>query len=105
MKFCEKCGSYMRATKEGYKCSKCGYSIPSDAVEVKTIEQRDVSPVAVVSGIEEGQAKVLETCPSCGNPEAFRTVSFVSGEHAGVRQERSMERFTCAKCGHSWTKQ
>jgi hypothetical protein len=31
-------------------------------------------------------------------------ISFISGEHAGVRQERSMERFTCAKCGHSWTK-
>jgi DNA-directed RNA polymerase subunit M/transcription elongation factor TFIIS len=105
MKFCEKCGSYMKATKEGLQCTKCGNLILAETIEVNTIEQREVSPIVVVSDSEEERPKVNETCPVCGNPEAIRNISFISGEHAGVRQERSMERFTCAKCGHSWTKQ
>ena len=105
MRFCEKCGSYMQARKDGLQCTKCGNKILTETVEVKTIEQRDVSPIAVVSDSDTGHAKVSETCPACGNPEALRNISFISGEHAGVRQERSMERFTCTKCGHSWTKQ
>ena len=105
MKFCEKCGSYMRAEKGGFKCSKCGHTILAESIEVKTIEQQAPSPIAVIGDSETEQAKVQETCPACGNPEAIRSISFVSGEHAGVRQERSMERFKCAKCGHTWTKQ
>jgi len=105
MKFCEKCGSYMRATKDGFKCTKCGNVSISEAVEVKTIENHDVSPVTVVTETDVEKAVVNEICPSCGNNEASRDISFVSGEHAGVRQERSMERFTCTKCGYSWTKQ
>ena len=104
MRFCEKCGAYMRATKEGFQCTKCGNKVLAETVEVKTIEQREVSPIEVVDDSKVERAKVSETCPKCGNPEALRTISFISGEHAGVRQERSMERFTCAKCGHSWTK-
>ena len=105
MKFCEKCGAYMRTTKNGLQCTKCGNTILADAIEVKTLGQPDVSPVAVITQSDSESAKTVETCPSCGNSEALRNVSFVSGEHAGVRQERSMERFTCTKCGHSWTKQ
>jgi DNA-directed RNA polymerase subunit M/transcription elongation factor TFIIS len=105
MKFCEKCGAYMRATKTGLQCTKCGNTVLMDTIEVKTLEQRDVSPIAVVSEPDTDLAKVSETCPACGNSEALRNISFISGEHAGVRQERSMERFTCTKCGHSWTKQ
>ena len=103
MKFCEKCGSYMKAVKGGFKCTKCGFTTATEAVEVKTIEPREAPPIEVITATESEQAKVNETCPSCGNPEAVRSISFVSGEHAGVRQERSMERFTCTKCGHSWT--
>jgi len=95
----------MRATKDGMQCTKCGNLILAEAVQVRTIEQHEVSPIVVVGDSEEEHAKVHETCPACGNPEAIRNISFISGEHAGVRQERSMERFTCAKCGHSWTKQ
>lgn len=87
------------------QCTKCGNQVLADTAEVKILEQRDVSPIAVVSDSESEHAKVSETCPVCGNPEALRNISFISGEHAGVRQERSMERFTCTKCGHSWTKQ
>jgi len=105
MKFCEKCGSYMRAEKGGFKCTKCGHTVLSESLEIQTIPQNAPSPIAVIGESEVEQAKVQETCPICGNPEAIRSMSFVSGEHAGVRQERSMERFKCAKCGHTWTKQ
>ena len=104
MKFCEKCGSYMRAMKGGFLCSRCGYRIETEAVEIISLEQQEHLPIDVVGEAEQQRMKVTETCPQCGNPEAFRSISFVSGEHAGVRQERSMERFTCTKCSHSWTK-
>jgi DNA-directed RNA polymerase subunit M/transcription elongation factor TFIIS len=104
MKFCEKCGSYMQAIKGGLQCTKCGNTVLAENVEVKTIEQEDIVPIEVVDESKVERAKVIETCPKCGNPEALRMISFVSGDHAGVRQERSMERFTCTKCGHSWTK-
>lgn len=103
MKFCEKCGSYMRPTSKGFVCSKCGHIMQEEGTEVKTLEPPATSPIDVVDK-EPELPKVNETCPKCGNAEAFRATSFISGEHAGVRQERSMEHFTCTKCGHSWTK-
>jgi DNA-directed RNA polymerase subunit M/transcription elongation factor TFIIS len=103
MKFCEKCGGYMRGTPRGFSCTRCGNTIDAEIVEIKRIEREDLAPVDVVDESKHDRAKVNETCPQCGNPEAFRSLSFVSGEHAGVRQERSMERFTCTKCGYSWS--
>jgi DNA-directed RNA polymerase subunit M/transcription elongation factor TFIIS len=105
MKFCEKCGAYMRATKDGLECTKCKYKATSETIEVRTLIPPEVSPIAVVSDSAAERAVVNETCPVCNNPEALRNRSFISGEHAGVRQERSIERFTCTKCGHSWTRQ
>jgi DNA-directed RNA polymerase subunit M/transcription elongation factor TFIIS len=94
----------MQAIKGGLQCTKCGNTVLAENVEVKTIEQEDIAPIEVVDESKVERAKVTETCPKCGNTEAVRMISFVSGEHAGVRQERSMERFTCTNCGHSWTK-
>jgi len=94
----------MQAIKGGLQCTKCGNTVLAENVEVKTLEQEDIAPIEVVDESKVERAKVIETCPKCGNSEAVRMISFVSGEHAGVRQERSMERFTCSKCGHSWTK-
>jgi DNA-directed RNA polymerase subunit M/transcription elongation factor TFIIS len=94
----------MQAIKGGLQCTKCGNTVLAENVEVKTIEQEDIAPIEVVDESKVERAKVAETCPKCGNTEAVRMISFVSGEHAGVRQERSMERFTCTNCGHSWTR-
>jgi DNA-directed RNA polymerase subunit M/transcription elongation factor TFIIS len=104
MRFCEKCGSYMRATRDGFICSKCGHIVREEEVAVTTLQPSTPSPIDVIDKEENERPKVKETCPKCGNSEAFRITSFISGEHAGVRQERSMERFTCAKCGHSWSR-
>lgn len=77
----------MRATKGGLQCTKCGNKVLADTLEVKTLEQREVSPIAVVSDSETEHAKVTETCPVCGNPEAVRNISFISGEHGSKAGE------------------
>jgi len=94
----------MTKTRDGYKCSKCGNKTPADIVEVTQIETKE-KPTDVLDPSKLEYLKVNETCPKCGNVEAFHSLGFVSGEHAGVRQERTMERFTCTKCGYSWSKE
>ena len=103
VKFCDKCGSYMRGTSAGFVCSKCGYQINTEIVDVVKITSRSNVAVDVLDTSKSEYMKVAKICPECGNGEAFHTLGLVSGEHAGVRQERSMERFTCTKCRHSWT--
>jgi DNA-directed RNA polymerase subunit M/transcription elongation factor TFIIS len=102
VKFCEKCGSYMRETFSGFKCSRCGNEIHTPIVEIRHMNPSQSAPIDVVSDSEQNYRKVTKTCPRCGNPEAFSSIAFSSGEHAGVRQERSVERLTCTKCKHSW---
>jgi len=104
MKFCEKCGGYMKKTKEGYQCTKCGNQIQAELVEVLKIDAPD-KPAVELETPKQEYLKVAETCPRCGNGEAFHSLGLVTGEHAGVRQERTLERFTCTKCGHSWSKE
>lgn len=104
MKFCEECGSYMHRVPGGFSCPKCGNEAHDQVIQVRRIDRRDSSPVDVVDNSEAEYVKVRETCPQCGNSEAFRTVSVVSGEHAGIRQERSIERLKCTKCQHSWSR-
>lgn len=93
----------MRQTREGFSCFRCGNEIHTPIVEVRSLERSDPSPIEVVDVTESGYPKVNATCSRCGNSEAYHTVSFVSGEHAGVSQERLVERFTCARCHYSWT--
>jgi len=102
MKFCEKCRSYMRETNAGFVCSKCGYQLKTEIVEVVKITPRPDTSVDVVDASKLAYNKVSKVCPECGNREAFHSLGLVLGEHSGVRQERSMERFTCTKCGYSW---
>ena len=102
MKFCEKCGSYMQGTVSGFICSKCGHRLQTENVDVVKMNTQPNVTVDVLDASKLEYNKVAKTCPQCGNGEAFHSLGLVTGEHAGVRQERSMERFTCTKCGHSW---
>ena len=99
MKFCDRCGSFMETTPKGLHCTKCGYEEPLGVVEVQRVEHQS-EPVYVVK--EEGE-KVSQICPKCGHSEAFHSVRVALGEHAGVATDRFVERFRCAKCGHTWT--
>jgi DNA-directed RNA polymerase subunit M/transcription elongation factor TFIIS len=104
LKFCEKCGSYMQKVPGGFSCPKCGNQSQDHALEVLHLDRSESSSVEVVDKPESEYATVRETCPKCGNPEAYRSVSAVAGEHAGIRQERSIERLQCTKCQYSWSR-
>ena len=105
LKFCEKCGAYMKETRDGLVCSKCGHQLKTEIVDVVKIAPRPSSAgvVDVLDPTKLEYRKVAKVCPRCNNKEAFHSLGLVSGEHAGVRQERSMQRFTCTKCGYSWS--
>ena len=94
----------MSKTRDGYVCTKCRRETKVEIVEVTKLRQAE-KPTDILDPTRLEYLKVNETCPKCGNNEAFHSLGFISGEHAGVRQERAMERFTCTKCGHSWSKE
>lgn len=104
MKFCDKCGAFLQASSEGLICPKCGHVAETDVIEVRRNGKEAVASVYVVNDSEKDAVRVNQTCPSCGHAEAYRTVLTTQGEHAGVKQDRSVERFRCAECGHTWTR-
>lgn len=69
----------------------------------KSVIEKDSSAVFVVDKSDVDYAKVSRECPECGNDEAFHWVSTLSGEHAGIRRERTIEHFRCTRCSHSWS--
>jgi len=103
MKFCEKCGSFMETASSGYRCPRCGDRVETDDVVIVRFGDQRAEGVYVVEKTGEDAHRVNRRCPSCGHHEAFRQVSMTSGEHAGVKQERAMEHYRCAKCFNSWT--
>ena len=70
-------------------------------IEVKTGPETEAEPVYVMSGTDTAKT-VSRRCPMCGHNEAYHNITVALGEHAGVNTDRSVERFRCVKCGHSW---
>ncbi len=104
MRFCDDCGSYLKETKEGVWCPKCGKKIRStQRVKAKIVRKGGSNAIYVVDKPSEAQVEVMHTCPKCRNEKAFRWISTISGEHAGVRRERTLEHFKCTKCYYSWS--
>lgn len=104
MKFCARCGSYMEKTARGLLCPKCGNEVQTDVIDVRRARGPPPEPVYVVEDSGDEGLKVKRTCPRCGNHEAFRIVFSTQGEHAGVKQDRTVEQFKCTRCFHSWTR-
>jgi len=104
MKFCDRCGSYMNETKNGFVCRKCGNFVHANVQTKITRKTEQSGSIYVVDRSEDEYVKVSQVCPKCGNGEAFRWFSRVSGEHAGIRRERTVEHLKCTKCSHSWSK-
>jgi DNA-directed RNA polymerase subunit M/transcription elongation factor TFIIS len=97
----------MKETAKGLVCPRCGRLLPSKTGAKRpreSPEKKKNGSIYVVEEDKERLAKVAQSCPRCGHKEAFHWVSSISGEHAGVRRERTVEHFRCVKCSHSWTK-
>ncbi|MFQ6054290.1 MAG: hypothetical protein ACE5OO_08705 [Candidatus Bathyarchaeia archaeon] len=103
MKFCDVCGSYMEMTAGGYSCPRCGNRVEAGAVEVWRTRGSQPGGVHVVDGSIDRSLLVNRICPRCGYPKALRRISMISGEHAGVKKERTSEQYKCARCFHTWT--
>jgi predicted RNA-binding Zn-ribbon protein involved in translation (DUF1610 family) len=91
----------MEASIGGFECPRCGWTKRADVIKVKTGPQNEPEPVYVISGTENAIV-VQRTCPKCGNAEAYRTITVAIGEHAGVNTDRSVQRYKCTECGHTW---
>lgn len=104
MRFCEKCGSYMERTARDMICPKCGNKVQTDIVEVRRPRRVPPEPVYVVGDFGDEVPKVSQICPQCGNNHAYHLIFSTQGEHAGVKQDRTVERFRCTKCLYTWTK-
>ncbi|UCC33328.1 MAG: hypothetical protein JSW53_06065 [Candidatus Bathyarchaeota archaeon] len=105
MKFCDECGTFLRERKDGLWCPKCRKTISSkEVLAPRSFKKEDSATIQVIDRSQIDYVKVSQTCPKCDNEIAYRWFSSVSGEHAGVRRERTVEHFRCTKCSHSWSK-
>ena len=93
----------MQQIKEGFECPKCKNKFTAKIVEVKEVINSQPKPVHVVDNKKNNYVKVNHTCPSCGNTEAYRHITTLSGDHAGITQERVLKRFKCTRCAYSWS--
>jgi hypothetical protein len=91
----------MFTAMQGYTCPRCGKVEKLDNIEIKVDRDRMVEPIYVLRH-EEDTVKVNQTCPNCGYYQAYRRVMVASGEHAGVKRDRSLSRYRCIECNHSW---
>ena len=102
MKFCDSCGSFMGTHSQGYLCIRCGAEVEADIIEVGREKRLRAEPVYEMDSSKSTSPVVSRDCSLCDSKEAYRTVRATQGEHAGVKQDRSVERYTCVECGHSW---
>jgi len=101
VEFCDRCGSFMQMGLKGYECPRCGWEKRAAVIEMKSGPENEAEPVYVMSGTDSALV-VQRACPNCGNLEAYKTITVALGEHAGVATDRSVEKYRCAKCGHTW---
>ena len=64
LKFCEKCGAYMKETRDGLVCSKCGHQLKTEIVDVVKIAPRPSSAgvVDVLDPTKLEYRKVAKVC-------------------------------------------
>jgi DNA-directed RNA polymerase subunit M/transcription elongation factor TFIIS len=104
MKFCQSCGSFMMTTPYGYLCQNCGAEVETDTIVVKRERRSQAEPVYFKDSSKTTNPIVNQSCPRCDSTKAYRMILTTQGEHAGVKQDRSVEKYTCVGCGHTWTK-
>ena len=67
MKFCDRCGSYLRKTPDGLWCQKCRKLSPLDTEgKMKDVSKETSDGVYVVERSKDQGTKVSWKCPKCG---------------------------------------
>jgi transcription factor S len=97
--FCPDCKRLMRPDRaEGvWRCSACGKTVPlGRGVEVRHSDPKSRS-VEVVETKTATLPKTKETCPKCGNDEAYWVLRQTRGA-----DEPETRIFECTKCGAKW---
>jgi len=97
--FCPKCKRLMRPDRAAHvwRCPGCGHTIAlGRGVEVGR-STPEVREVAVVETKTVTLPKAEETCPKCGNGEAYWVLRQTRGA-----DEPETRIFECTKCGHKW---
>lgn len=82
------------------KCKKVSHTKPAAQATNQKKGQPDYLYISEKKG--EGSVKVQRECPQCRNTEAFHWVSGISGEHAGIGRERTVDHYRCTKCSFTW---
>jgi DNA-directed RNA polymerase subunit M/transcription elongation factor TFIIS len=104
LEFCSDCGTMLRKKGNGMWCPKCRRLRPmKGATAVETTEKNTSNAIYVLDSEDDSVRKAARTCPACGNEEAYQWFSSISGEHAGVKGERTVEHYRCTKCAHTWS--
>ena|SRR3989338_6202244 len=98
--FCPKCGSLLKARKEGdskvMACS-CGYS-QKELVTIKLDHKQENTKIEVkeTDGFES-LPRTDEECPKCHHPEAY-----FGTQQTGPSDEPEIIIYKCVKCNHTW---
>jgi DNA-directed RNA polymerase subunit M len=101
MKFCQKCGTLLVASKEKrcLVCPKCGweekaeepisYTKPTSEDKIVTIGKKELSIHTL--------PQVKAECPKCGHGKAYWWMVQTRGI-----DESATQFFRCIKCGYTW---
>jgi DNA-directed RNA polymerase subunit M/transcription elongation factor TFIIS len=85
------------------QCPKCRNVIHAKPAVQAAKEKRSQSDFIYISeNPRDSTVRIKRECPECGNREAFHWVSGISGEHAGIGRERTVDHFRCTKCAYTW---
>jgi len=102
MKFCDECGSMMKAEGDEWVCGGCGATESRNEAEetgMTTEQAQEESDVVDMSDVDdETMGPTTEIrCPECGHDRA-------SYEMKQIRSADESETrfFTCIECGYKW---
>jgi DNA-directed RNA polymerase subunit M len=100
MKFCDDCGSMMKADGDEWVCS-CGYTEArgDDESGMTTEQSQEESDVVDMSDVgDEAMGPTTKIrCPECGHDRAsFQMQQIRSADESETRF------FTCTECGYKW---
>ncbi|MBP1987287.1 transcription factor S [Halolamina salifodinae] len=102
MKFCDECGSMMKAEGDEWVCGSCGATEARNEAEeagMTTEQEQEESDIVDMSDVgEEAMGPTTKTrCPECGHDRASYEMKQIR-----AADESETRFFTCTECGHKW---